>query len=823
MTQKIVLAVFVCIVQSCSAISLVGYKIAPNYPDDAAKSTLNLKGLTSPVNVIFDAQGVPHIEATNVIDLARASGFVQGRARFFQMDMMRRLARGRVSEMVGDQPLLSSSTVEYDKVMRGWNIESRANASIGNLTGEDRKVLEVFAEGVNAAMLANKPIEYSLLQLEPEPWTITDSLAVGLLNVWSITHNYQQENTRLLLALAVGLERMEQIYPSEPAKGSRTVNTQDNTNVLPPSVAEELKELFAAPLKRSAKVDSASEGNETLDVLTVSGASNAWAVDGAHTQSGKPMLANDPHLSHLLPGLLLQIHLKGPGIDVIGATVPGLPWVVAGHNQRVGFSATSSMSDVVDLVIEKQIAPGFVAHENGECALTSRNEIIRVRNGSALEERTLTLRDTCNGPLYNDLHPELFPAGSPLVAIRWKPERVESSIATLFELNRASSVEEVGRIVAKLPSTWNTWTVADVDGKIGSFVSGQVPLRPNHRGTFPVPGWLSKYEWNAFASADQLARVVNPISGVVAHANNLMADPTSASFVRLQTDSAPPYRLQRILDLAGQTPKHNVASFKAMLGDIYSLRAERVAPYMLASLKDASLTPMAKEALAALSAWNFKFEADAPQGAIFFVAYRNAVLAALNDELPAPALKFFLAQRYSTATCDSWFENENHVVWNDTRTPQNETRNMVFVKAFEVAVEELAKQFGTTVSQWKWGALHVHRPMHAFGSKDILDGTVNLEKMGAAGELDTVWKSHFDMGNEKAPFKVVAGPAWRMVVDFADVSHGYWVVDTGASGWPLSPHYGDQYKTWRAGELVPMNTNLNELRTQVHGELTLAP
>ncbi|MFZ5444926.1 MAG: penicillin acylase family protein [Myxococcota bacterium] len=807
------------LLQGCAATSLLGYRLAPDYPDDAAKTSLRLEGLREPVTVVFDAQGVPHVEAKNFVDLARASGFVQGRARFFQMDLMRRLARGRVSEIVGEQPLASATTVEYDKAMRGWRIEARATQSFDQLEPEQRELAVAFAEGVNAAVVRWKPLEYRLIGIEPEPWKPEDSLAVGLLNVWSITHNYQQEATRLLLAMSVGLERMNAIYPADPLVGGRSVSTSASTVPLPPSVAPELEAMF--PMKTAA-VDPRLAGRATIDVLPVAGASNAWAVSGARTVSGRPMVANDPHLSHLVPGILVQLHLKAPGLDAIGVTVPGFPWVLGGHNERVAWGMTSTMTDVVDLVIEQEDPgrPGFVKHEGGDCRLTTREELIRVRDGDRFEEKRLPIRETCNGALYNDLHPELFPPGSPLVAIRWRVEGVERSFGVILELDRAQSVEDVGRIVAKLPSTWNTWTVGDVDGHIGLFPSGEVPVRLSHRGTFPVPGWLSKYDWRDFASGAAMPHAVDPPEGVLAHANNLMADPAAGEFTRIQVDSAPRYRVERIVQLAKETPKHELGSFKRMLVDAYSMRAQLVVPAMLEALADdAGLSPRAKQAKALLAGWDFVTRAERPESTVFFSTYQHAVLAALEDELPAPAVKFFLAQRYSTNTSDLWFSRDDHPVWDDRRTPQVETRREVVRAALEKAVAAL----GDDVSTWRWGARHVHKPQHAFGSRAVLDGLVNLPPLEAGGELDSIWKSHFDLGNEKAPFKVVAGPVLRSVLDLADPRRGWWVVDTGASGWPGSPHYGDQYEAWRSGELVPMLMDFGELRAGAHGELVLTP
>jgi penicillin amidase len=772
--------------------------------------------------VTLDPQGVPHLQAKNLLDLARAAGFMQARSRFFQMDMMRRLARGRVSEVVGEQPLVSSTTVEYDKTMRGWDIEGRAISDFAKMPADDRAVLESFAAGVNAARVKWTPIEYRLLRLEPEPWNATDSLAVGVLNVWSVTHNYQQELARLLFAMHQGLERMEAMTPNEPVRGGRSIGTTSALAALPPAVAPELAEVFPAKLRGAVR----SAPSSWLSLMPVEGASNAWVVSGQHTASGKPMVANDPHLAHFLPSLMFQQHLEAPGLDVIGVTVPGVPWVLSGHNTKVAWGMTSTMSDVIDLVIEQEdpSRPGFVKNELRDCPLTTRDEVMRVRDGSELLERKARFRSTCNGPLMNDLLPQLFPPGAPLVAIRWRVTGLETAMGALLRMDQSTSVQDFGAAVAQLPSTWNTWTVADVDGHIGQFPSGEVPLRPNHRGTFPIPGWSKRYEWTEFARGERLPHSVDPKDGVLAHANNLMIDPGAPEFARLHVDSAPAFRHQRIVELANATPKHDLASFRSMLADTQSLRAKAIWPLMKEALgQTEGFDDLALQARARLESWDFDAKASGPEAALFFSTYRNAVVTAVGDELPAPAVKFFLAQRYSTNTADRWFEEPTNAVWDDRSTPAVETRDQVVKAAFLEAVRTLAEQQGADVSQWRWGALHWHKPSHAFGSKAVLDGTVNLERFEAGGELDSIWKSHFDLGNDSAPFKVVAGPVYRSVVDLGDLAHGWWVIDTGSSGWPGSEHYGDQFQAWRRGELVPMLFDVAEVRRGAHGSITLSP
>ncbi len=801
----------------CAAGSLLAYKISPDYPDDAKTTSAKLNGLAAPATITWDDWGVAHVEAQSFVDLARAAGYAQGRDRFFQMDLLRRLAKGRVSELVGEQPLMAETTVDYDRVMRGWLIEQRCAEAVAKMAPQQREVLEAFASGVNQALQQYGPLEYRLLRAEPEPWRAEDSLAIGLLNVWSISHNWSQEADRLILAANLGLERAEQIYPNEPVATGRTVAT-DAKGTLPPAVAPEL--LAAFPL-RSAPLASLSRAHVGVDPLAMLGASNEWVVDGQHTKSGKPMLANDPHLTHLLPSTFFPMHVRIPalGLDAIGVTTPGLPLVILGHNQKVAWGMTSSVADAIDLVLEKRADDGSVVDERGPCPLTERDEVIGVRGQAS---RPVKLRSSCHGPIFNDIYPGLLPDDT-LVSIRWRTPGMETVLDKLLALDLSKSAAETGKIGGTLPNMYQVLTAADVDGHIGAWSTGQIPLRPNHRGTFPVPGWLAKYDYAGWAQGEQLAYSYDPPGGILANGNNLMIEPGVPGFVTEGVDAAQGYRHDRIVELLEATPRHDETSFRAIQADVQSPRAKLFRQPMVDDLKGGHFEGLAQRALAELEAWNGQATPDEVGPTLFFATYREAMELALADELSPRGVRFFLAQRYSTNAMDQWLGSPEHVVWDDTRTPQKETRADVLRVAFARAVEDLRKTLGDDPKTWKWGRVHVMRPMHPFGSKSALDSLVNLEPTPAAGELDSVWKSHFDLGSEKTPFKAVAGPVYRLVADLADLDHAHWVIDTGTSGWPKSPHYGDQYEAWRKGELVPMRYQMAEVKAHPHGELTLTP
>lgn len=862
---------------ACATSSFLAYKVHPDHPRLDAREVRDLPGLHAAVTVWFDDQGVPHVAATDEHDLLLAVGWLHGRERFFEMDLLRRMARGRLAELVGDQPLMGGTSVSWDVAMRAWGFEGQAaddaralgacsgssRRSAGAACGEsgasvqplgsttdrlpgclpgggppdplacdDRTLLDGYVAGVNAGLAVNEPLEYRLLRVAPERWTLEDSFVLGRLNAWSVTHNWHQETSRLLLALHGGLDRAEQIYDHAPWPEGWSLDSHEPSRALAPAVAPELREVFparpwVAPAPTSPAASAAPDGLRVASATLAffSGASNAWAVGGDHSASGKPLLANDPHLSHLVPSLVVQQHLSCPGLDVIGVTMPGLPYVLAGHNARVAWGMTSTVGDAIDLVVERvdPAAPSSVLREGRPSDPIVPSEVrVRVRVDGDLTDRRFTVRRTTNGPLLNDMYAGLLPAWAPLVAVRWQPRGGEQGITALRQANRAGSVSELMTALGTMPLPVGTWTAADVDGNVALFATGAVPLRPAHRGTFPVPGWLSAYEWAGVEGPKVLVGEVQGAEALLAHANNAMSDP-SRQGVPVAIDTAPSYRWERIVERLNERPKHTPATFAAIQTDVQLIRARRLVPHLVDDLRAASLDPAERAAFALLVAWDFEAPAGSPAAAVFFSTYREAVMGALRDELDPAAFTFVMGQRYSTNVADLWLSAPGHVVWDARDTPAVERRADVVVPAFKRAVAALVAAQGPDPAAWRWGRLHDLQIKHAFGSQKALAGLVNLPQSEAAGGLDSVWKSHFDLAHPDHPFRAMAGPVFRMVVDLADVAHGQWIIDTGASGWPGSPHYGDQHEVWKRGGLVPMVFDWREVREGAKGRLVLTP
>ncbi|RJO67473.1 MAG: penicillin acylase family protein, partial [Myxococcales bacterium] len=552
-------------------------------------------------------------------------------------------------------------------------------------------------------------------------------------------------------------------------------------------------------------------------------ASNSWVVGGDRSASGKPIVANDPHMAHLLPSMVYLQHLRAPGLDVIGATVAGVPFVLMGHNGRVAWGTTSTVADATDLYIERlnPANPDEYETPEGFRPFAKDEVVIRVRQGGRQREERRTLRRTIHGPLLNDMYPGLFPAGSPPVALRWETGSLAGGILALGRANRAPDVAALRAELSKIATPVASWSAADVNGRIANFATGRVPIRRHHLGTFPVPGWRAEYEWAGTIPADAMPGG-EADGGRFVHANNLYF-PLGCGGDYLQADSAPSYRHDRILALLDAEPRHTVETMRVVQNDVLLLRAARLTPMLTADLDGAATTDEERKALEILRGWDFVARPESPAAAIFFVTYREATLSALGDEAEPRVVEYILANRYSTAVADLWFDDPNHVAWDRRDTPVVETRREILRAAFVRAVAMLAGKQGKDPAAWQWGKLHELTIAHAFGAKKAVGKKFNLPRTGVGGGLDSVWKTHFDIANSKEPFRAIAGPVYRMVVDLADPAHGWWIIDGGVSGWPLSPHYGDQFALWARGELAPMPFDWTEIAAAAEATVTLRP
>lgn len=800
--------------------TILNYRFFPGYPK-IKKETVKINKLKDKVDVYFDDYGIPHIEAQNLEDLVRATGFIHARYRFFQLDVLRRFASGRISELVGDQKAINSTTVKFDLAMRGWGFLDRVKVDLDALPKTDRTIITAFSDGVNQGMSAYPSIEHKILGITPEPWSYEDTLLVSLLQAWSITHNWEQEAVKLALALNLGPKIANEAYPQAPLYRTGTLSRITTDRKMPPGIVKEMEQLLKGPKKYAFSNTLDTTLGDLLEIKP--SASNAWVIGSKLSESNMPILSNDMHLTHALPSMLFLQHLKMPGLNIIGTTMPGLPFMINGYNGHVTWGATSAVADVVDLVVEKQDPDrdGFVLNESKDCKLEDKIIKIKVKGE---DDREFRLRKTCNGHVFNDMYPNFLPKDAPLVSVRFKIPKVQESFGHLYRANKSKTVYELRNNLMKIPSPIQNITAADVEGNIGFFSTGSVPVREHHRGTFPVPGWLKKYEWNGWTTPEEMPAGFNPKENFLINGNNLVQDPMR-NWPIFHFEAAPNYRFERIKDRIKMHGMHNQKSLQKIQTDKYLKRAELVLPYIIEDLMPVNnWNQLEAKAFEQLKQWDKKSDKDSIGMSIFMAIYKEAILLALGNKVSEDTRYVFTKQRYSTNIVDQWFTVKDHPIWDNYETKDiKEAKPAVVVKAFKLAVQNLSKQLGKDSTKWQWGKMHYFRPKHLFGGKKILD-FFNLEKIALGGSLDSIWKAHFNLSNQQEPFKTVAGPVTRMIIDLAKPEDAMFSIDTGQSGWPLDPHYGDQYAKWQKGELVPMIHDFEKIKNQFsQRKLTLTP
>jgi len=720
---------------------------------------LELPGLEHPVSVVRDAAGVPTIKADSSHDLYLALGFVHAQDRLWQMDLQRRATQGRLSEILG------ATTLPTDRFMRTLGLYRHAAAGVAFLSPEFKDVLDAYAQGVNDFLASGKalPIEFTVLNYRPDPWVPADSLVVGKLFDLQLAGNYREELLQAKLAQTLSADQIHELFPDYPKDGP----------VALARLAELTRGLPLGPLLAALPDD-----------LGPKRASNDWVVDGAHSVTGKPLLANDPHLDYSAPLIWYLARLEAPNLTLAGATVAGSPALILGHNDRIAWGYTTTNADVEDVFVEKTdpADPSHYQTPDGTAPFDTFQEQIGVK-GQAPE--TLTVRTTRHGPVISDLAGPLYKADSGTVL----------ALQTSYLIDDDRSSEAQWRV--GLARGWPSWVealrlftapmqnmvYADHDGNIGFFAPGQIPIRKKGDGTAPVPGWTGEYDWGGWVPFEELPQAFNPPAGHIATANNKIV-PDSYPYL-LTHDWDLPYRVERIESGLADTPRQSIESSAALQGDLVSLTARHLVPLMLAS---EPADARAKQAMDLLAHWDAKMQADRPEPLIFI-----AWLRALGKHLYQPALGEQFAQYWGPTPLATEGVLTQHQHWcGEGGCPA------ALQAALTDALGELTARYGTDMTAWRWGAAHPALFAHPiFHHLPILNRIFDRQ-VPADGGADTVEAGAFRFGNPDGPYTDMHGPALRAIYDLGDLDKSVFLTALGQSAHVLSPHYADLLPRWRA-------------------------
>ena len=725
------------------------------------RENLAIPGLSAPVTVTLDAQGIPRITAQNERDATIALGYLHARDRMFQMEAMRRGAEGRLAEIAG------SSALRLDRFSRTLGLAQSAREDFAALSPEARDLLEAYATGVNALIAGRGRLaapEFMAIG-EPAPWEPHHSLLwAKVMGLW-LSGNWRRELEMSRLAATLPPERLRLLWPEDTSPGRPDLRAEVSLDA--PHLARLLGALPAfgedAPLPNSA--------------------SNAWAVAGARSASGAPLLASDPHLGFQAPILWYLARIELPdGRFRAGATAPGVPMVVIGRNERLAWGFTTAHSDTQDVFVERLVGADAYQTPEGPRPFTIREERIAVR-GQA-EPEVLRVRTTRHGPVISDLD-ATAPPGTVLSVAMANLAPADSSAEALIALNRATTVAEARRAAARMSSPPQNLMVADAAGGIAMYLVGRTPIRRAGDGTLPARGWDGSQDWLGFVPFDAMPHVENPAGGVLANANSRPAPPEHPVF--LGRDWYGDWRLRRIGELLAERPRHSAEQFATMQADTVSLFARELLPTLHA------VTP-SREAVAAhalLRDWQGDMRADAPQPLIFHAwlrAFRTALMAEAGTPEAASAAGPEFLRAVLRPGPNAWCG------------PTGCER--LLAPALDAALADLREAHGRDPAAWRWGAAHVagfDHPLLRF--IPVLRDLTRLE-IATGGDGETLARGGMRGGAGANPFAHLHGAGFRGVFDLDDPDGILAMIATGQSGHPLSDRYGDLLGRWQAGEML---------------------
>ncbi|TAK13825.1 MAG: penicillin acylase family protein [Anaerolineae bacterium] len=801
--------------------------------------TITLTGLDGPVDVYRDANGVPHIYASTEHDLFMAQGFIHAQDRFWQMDFQRHTSAGRLSELLG------GNTVDTDIFLRTLGWERVARQELAAIDDETLSTLQAYADGVNAYLAQTSgtdiSLEYLFLNLlnagyEPQPWEPLNTLTWAKAMAWDLRDNMDTEIDRALLLALLTSEQVAELYPPYPEDRPYIVNdlTGFATGTFTPAPAPDAA-LAAqlAPALQAAQTQARALDSILGSILDESVGSNSWAVAGSRTASGAALLANDPHLTANIPHIWYQVGLhcrpKGPdcGLDMVGFSFPGVPSIIIGHNDRIAWGFTNVGPDVMDLFIEKLNPENPYQYEfEGEWReMDVVTESIVVAGGETID---LEVRLTHHGPLIQDLYGlDTFSedAGIDLpenygLALSWTALQPNRTWNAVFGFAHAQNFEEFRAAARDFAVPSQNLLYADVDGNIGYQMPGLIPLRGGGAdGRMPVPGWTGEFEWEGFIPFEQLPWVYNPPEGYIVTANNAVVD-EAAYGIQIADTWSYGSRAQRILDLILNAPGPiDVAFFQQMQGDTYYLNAETLMPVLAAvPLENDELTALRDSVL---GGWDYRFEQDSPGAALFAAFWKHLLRETYVDNLPEDWFPGG-SDRWSTAV-SNMLDDESNFWWDDAGTPERETRDDIFNRAFAAAVAELKDVQGNDPTGWTWGGLHGitfrHQVMNNF---PLINSVFNEGPFPTSGGSDMVNNTNWNTGNDHYGVSG-SSPSFRMIVDLGNLNNSWFIQPTGQSGHAGHPHYIDLAPLWAQVEFLPLHWDLTTIQDESEGHLQLVP
>jgi penicillin G amidase len=757
---------------------------------------LKVDGTHGSIEIVRDRWGVPHIFAGNDEDGYFGLGFAAAQDRLFQLELLRDVGQGRLAELFGRDVL------EVDRLFRTVDFHGIAARRLGQARPEVRAAFAAYARGINTAVAqgyARRPIELTLLGRDFAPVRGDDFVGVLSYLVWTLQLSWRFDPLYEDLVARIGPERAAALFPLSGQPGAAVFARED----------------LGAP--RAALFDLSPSAHDLLARLPRLAASNAWAVAPQRSAGGHALLANDPHLDIGLPATWYYAHIKTPTQDVAGATIPGLPLVVIGHNETVAWGLTNLMLDSGDFFVERTRGePASEVLNRGRWVpIGSRQQTLYVKGAPP---ETLTIRNTPHGPLVS----ALVPGRKEALAFQWSFASADhtNDFDAVFDLNRAEDFSSFRAAVGRMGGIAQNIVYADRAGHIGLVASGAIPLRVGQPdGRRFRRGWDGSEEWDGFVPFEDQPSVLDPPEGWLAAANNPTFDSNAPPYISSFWE--PPDRFVRIREFLAEHSQVTPDDMRTLQRDVALVSARTLVPLIQQAYAErAPADTGTRAALAMLGDWDQRMLAESAPAAVFAVFYKHLFHGVFDDEFGSALAEEYRAEaNLSSVMLEQVMPHADSPWFDRVDTPAVEGRAEIVRGAFERAVAELSQRLGADAAGWRWGRMHTLELIHPLGRVRLLAPYFNLGPVAMPGHALTVFKEE----GLDADYKIHMGPSLRQVIDLADTSHAQMALPGGQSGVPASRHYGDLFKLWRAGEYFPLLTAREDVDANAEGRLLLTP
>ncbi len=806
-----------------------------------------LNGLQSEVTVVWDDSGTAHLQGESWEDLLRAQGWFHARDRLWQMEVARLAGQGRLAELIGPPALAA------DRVLRTLDLVKAASDQVARLPEKSRRLIQHYVDGVNEYLDSDEyqpPPELFLLGWSPERWTIESSALITVLLSLSLSSNWAQE--AVVASLEAGFDAADvALLLPDSVEGPYIIESSE------PGYSENQNytradscfgDGYSAGI--TAEEWSRLAGGIGLfrDLLGFgdSGGSNSWAVSGEHTETGKPLLANDPHLAIQLPSMFLSTGLHVGDRHLVGVGIPGLPLIMNGRSSTFAWALTNSMTDNQDLYIERPVEgdPGRYWFRGETYPFSVRQEILEIRWG---KPEVVEVRSTLHGPIINDVLLDMLNAeqvlsrldserevasdgrvrpddvagwleGSPPIALRWSTLETGDELHAMISLLDVEDWDGFRDAFASFGSPGQNVIYADTSGFIGYQLAGRVPIRQGWDGSRPVPGWTGDYEWQGYIPFDRLPRLEKPEQGWLVTANNRPVAPGTGPF--LSRWWVPPHRARRIGELLAESENHTPETFENIQRD---LRSEGALEIVADLARVQTLSSAGRQAMAVLSEWDGRIDLNGA-GALYEAFVTGFFPGLLEDELGSNGLLDYLVLlefydgRYPVIR--RMLQHPDSPWWDDVGTEDREGRDEMVDRILQSAYEEITAEYGSDPDGWQWGRRHSLLMRHPFGYLWPLKGLFNRGPFDMAGDNDTIYSSHYLLSD---PYAAQVVSTWRHIADLSWPPQARQIMASGNSGHFLAVSYDDQIQEWLAGLTRPAATTWSQVLAAETRRMRLLP